>query len=196
MGDRIVVKADAAEQQTASGLFIATKVGAVTDTGTVIAVGPEATEFTKGDKVLFVKNTGNELKLDNEQLTVLATEEVIGIIKEGDLVAVRDRVVCADADFGDQQTKAGIIIKSNIKESQGITSRWMRVHKVGPEIDFISPGEWVLVEYGRWTESFKIDGIEKAYRVDPMGCLAASLEKPQTLYYNSDVIASEKKTLL
>lgn len=195
MGDRIVVKADAAEQQTESGLFIATKLNAVTDTGTVIAVGPEAVEFAEGNKVLFVKNTGNELKIDNQKYTVLNTEEVVGIINDNTLFPIRDIVVCADAEFGDQQTKAGIIIKSNIKESQGITARWMRVHKVGPDIDFIQPDEWVLVEYGRWTESFKVDGIEKAYRVDPKGCLAVTDQKPETLYYNSDVIASEKKTL-
>lgn len=195
LGDRIAVIADKAEQQTESGLFIATKANDIADTGTVVAVGPKAVEFKENDKIIFVKSTGKEVKLDGVAYTMLLTEEVIGIIRDNELLPVRDIVVCKDADFGDQTTSAGIIIKSNIKESQGIASRWMQVHKVGPDITFTKPGEWVLVEYGRWTESFKVDGIKEAYRVDPKGCLAVSDDKPETLYYNSDVIASEKKKL-
>jgi hypothetical protein len=71
----------------------------------------------------------------------------------------------------------------------------MQVYKVGPEVDFISVDEWVLVQYGRWTEGFMVDGIDKSYRVDPKGCLAAAPEKPDTVYYNSDVVMTEKKIL-
>lgn len=194
MGDRIVVRADELENTTKSGIVLTGSADRTTDTGTVIAVGPEATEFAAGDRVLFVKNTGKEINIEDDVLTVLNTEEVIGTVNT-ELEAIRDVIVCCDAEFGDQQTSAGIIIKSNIKESQGITSRWMRVHKVGTDIDFLQPGDWVLVEYGRWTEGFEVDGIEEAYRVDPKGCMAVSDEKPDTLYYNSDVVASEKRSL-
>lgn len=195
MGDRIVVRADELENTTKSGIVLTGSADRTTDTGTVIAVGPEATEFTVNDRVLFVKNTGKEINIDDDTFTVLNTEEVIGTVNN-ELEAIRDVIVCCDAEFGDQQTSAGIIIKSNIKESQGITSRWMRVHKVGTNIDFLQPGDWVLVEYGRWTEGFEVDGIEEAYRVDPKGCMAVSDEKPDTLYYNSDVVASEKRSLV
>lgn len=191
MGDRIVVQADAAENTTKSGIVLATK-DKTTDTGTVIAAGPKATEFAEGDRVLFVKGTGKSIKLDGTEYTVLETAEIIGKVN-AELEPVRNVIVCTDADFGDQVTQAGIVIKSNLKESQGITSRWMRVYKVGPKVDFIAPGEWVLVEYGRWTEAFEADNHDEAYRVDPKGCMAVSDEKPEAFYYNSDVVTAEKK---
>ena len=196
LGDRVVVKADAAETQTAGGLFIPSVAASKSMTGTVVGVGPEAEEFSEGDKVLFIKDGGEVLSLGNdEQFTVLHIAEIIGIERKDGLEAVRDNIICVGAEFGDQKTRAGIILKSNIHESQGITARWMQVYKVGPEVDFISVDEWALVQYGRWTEGFMVDGIDKSYRVDPKGCLAAAPEKPDTVYYNSDVVMTEKKIL-
>jgi len=116
--------------------------------------------------------------------------------------AIRDNILCINADFGDYVSEAGLIIKSNIKESQGITPRWMQVFEIGSEIDWLQTGQWVLVEYGRWTESIEMqddrfdtdDNKMDVWKVDPKGCLAVADEKPNTFNYNSDVIASEKKS--
>ena len=197
LADRLAVIADDAETQTESGLFIATKAGATTTKATVVGVGPEATDyFHNDDRIMFVSGTGQEMKIQDTTYTFLESNGVIGILKEDGLFATQDNIVCTDADLGDQTTSAGIIIKSNVKESQGITSRWMRVHKVGPEQELVSPDQWVLVEYGRWTEGFAADGLDKCYRVDPLGLLAVSDEKPDTgLYYNDNVVATSKQTL-
>lgn len=115
--------------------------------------------------------------------------------------AIRDHILCTHADFGDQTTKAGIVIKSNIDKSQGISSRWMQVFEVGPDIDWLTPGEWVLVEYGRWSNGLSVrderlaDGEGKVWKVDPAGCMAVADEKPDTLYYNDQVIPSNKQTM-
>lgn len=120
------------------------------------------------------------------------------------LRAIRDNILCVNADFGDHVTESGLIIKSNIKESQGITPRWMQVFEVGPDIDWLQSGQWVLVEYGRWTEGLTMtddrfdtdDNKMEVHKVDPAGCLAVSDDKPSSgLNYNSDVITAEKKTL-
>ena len=116
--------------------------------------------------------------------------------------AIRDNILCINADFGDYVSEAGLIIKSNIKDSQGITPRWMQVFEIGPEINWLQSGQWVLVEYGRWTESIEMqddrfdtdDNKMDVWKVDPKGCLAVADEKPNTFNYNSDVIASEKKS--
>jgi len=116
--------------------------------------------------------------------------------------AIRDNILCINADFGDYISEAGLIIKSNIKDSQGITPRWMQVFETGPEINWLQSGQWVLVEYGRWTESIEMqddrfdtdDNKMDVWKVDPKGCLAVADEKPNTFNYNSDVIASEKKS--
>jgi len=194
LGNRIVVKPDDFQEQTASGIVIAGATDRVTDTGTVVAVGPEVEGITAQDQILFVKNTGSEIQLEGETYVTLTVVEVVGLVNQ-DLDPVEDVIVCSDPDFGDQQTKAGIIIKSNIAESQGITSRWMKVHKVGPKVDVVKPGQWVLVEYGRWTNAFEVDGLKNMHRVDPKGCMAVSDQKPETLYYNSNVVTAEKKTV-
>ena len=198
LADRLAVLADDAETQTESGLFIATKAGATTTKATVVGVGPEATDyFYNDDRIMFVSGTGQEMKIQDTTYTFLESNGVIGILKEDGLFPTHDNIVCTDADLGDQTTSAGIIIKSNVKESQGITSRWMRVHKVGPEQELVSPDQWVLVEYGRWTEGFAVDGLDECYRVDPLGLLAVSDEKPDTgLYYNDNVVATSKQQLI
>lgn len=115
--------------------------------------------------------------------------------------ALGDHIICVNADFGEQITESGLIIQSNIDQSQGITSRWFEVFEVGPKIDWLKPGNWVLVEYGRWTSHFQLEderlptGRCKAWKVDPEGCLATADEKPDTFYYNSNVVTADKKLL-
>lgn len=105
---------------------------------------------------------------------------------------IGDNILCTDGDFGDQTTQAGLIIKSTIGKEEGVVPRWFKVFAVGPEIDWLQPGQWVYVEYGRWTEGFKInpqdDRLEqdqKIWKVEPKSCLAISDEKPDTLNIKS-----------
>lgn len=115
--------------------------------------------------------------------------------------AIRDHILCTDAEFGDQTTSGGILIKSTMGKSQGITSRWMKVFEVGPDIDWLKPGEWVLVEYGRWSNALTVrddrftDGQGEVWKVDPKGCMAVSDEKPDTLYYNDQTFQADRKSL-
>ena len=122
------------------------------------------------------------------------------------LRAIRDNVLCTDADFGDQVTEAGIIIKSNIEKSQGITSRWFKLLDVGPDCwpelkTGVQEGKWVLVAYGRWTEAIEVEddrlpeGKGKIWKVEQSSCLAVADSKPKDVYYNSNVITAEKKQL-
>jgi hypothetical protein len=113
--------------------------------------------------------------------------------------ALGKHIICINADFGDQVTPAGLILKSNIEQSQGITSRWFQVFTVGPKITWLKPCDWVLVEYGRWTTQFILEDDRlpcstPAWKIDPEGCLAISEQKPDTIYYNSNVVTAEKLT--
>lgn len=89
-------------------------------------------------------------------------------------------ILCTDGDFDDQVTSGGIVIRATIGKPEGITPRWFRVAHVGPEIDWLTPGIWVLVEYGRWTDSFEVEGT-KYWKIDPEGCAATCNEKPQDM---------------
>jgi len=114
-----------------------------------------------------------------------------------------DNIFCIKGDFGDKTLSSGIIIKSNIKTSEGITPRWFEVFDVGPDIDWIKPGQWVLVEYGRWTEGFKIvpqdDRLEpddKIWKVEPSACMVVTDQDPTASEYNisSSTVHARNKT--
>lgn len=95
-----------------------------------------------------------------------------------EIKAIQDNILCSDGDFGDQTTKAGLIIKSTIGKESGVTPRWFKVHAVGPEIDWIQPGQWIYVEYGRWTEGFKVGDL-KLWKVEPKACMLVSDDAPE-----------------
>lgn len=87
--DRILVKRMAEEEKTAGGLFIpdtakekpqrgqivATGKGRVTEDGKVLPL-----EVKSGDKILFSKYAGTELKLDGNEYLMMREEDILGII--------------------------------------------------------------------------------------------------------------------
>ena len=86
--DRIVVKANEAEQKTASGLVIPDTAKEKPQEGTVMAVGPGRFEngvrlpldIKEGDVVLYSKYGGTEVKYNNEEYLVLSSRDVLAII--------------------------------------------------------------------------------------------------------------------
>jgi chaperonin GroES len=87
--DRILVLRSAEEEKTTGGLFIpdtakekpqqatvvATGKGRVLDDGKVVPL-----EVKKGDKVLFSKYSGTELKFDGKEYLMIREEDVLGIL--------------------------------------------------------------------------------------------------------------------
>ena len=86
--DRIVVKANEAEQKTASGLVIPDTAKEKPQEGTVLAVGPGRFEngtrlpldIKEGDVVLYSKYGGTEVKYNNEEYLVLSVNVNPGFI--------------------------------------------------------------------------------------------------------------------
>jgi hypothetical protein len=117
------------------------------------------------------------------------------------LRAIRDNILCTDGDFGDKVTAGGLIVKSTIGKSEGIVPRWFRVFEVGSDIDWIEPGQWVYVEYGRWTEAVEVEderfdtenNKKKIWKVDPNACLLVSDEAPSdTITFNTEAVSAIK----
>jgi hypothetical protein len=111
------------------------------------------------------------------------------------LRAYKDNILCIEGDFGDKTTEAGIIIKSTIGSDEGIAPRWFKAFEVGPDIDWVEPGQWLYVEYGRWTEGFAVrdDRLEegqKLWKVDPDACMMISDEDPTANNTNIGNISS------
>jgi len=100
----------------------------------------------------------------------------------GNLRAIRDRVIVEDMNVGETVTKAGIVIPDDDGKERGIRPRWGLVYRTGPEQYDIEPGQWVLVDHGRWTRGIKIvtvEGENKTVRmVDPNSILAISDTRP------------------
>lgn len=103
---------------------------------------------------------------------------------EGTLKAVGNRVIVSDMYFGEQTTKSGLIIQNDDGNVRGIYPRWGKVYSKGPQNDDpYGPGDWVLIEHGRWTRSvlMETDGEEIELRmVESESILAWSDEQPET----------------
>ncbi|ACU84717.1 Heat shock protein 60 family co-chaperone GroES [Brachybacterium faecium] len=89
--DRVVVKPLEAEQTTASGLVIPDTAKEKPQEGEVVAVGAGRfndkgervpMDVQVGDKVVFSKYGGTELKYGNEEFLVLGTRDILAVIND------------------------------------------------------------------------------------------------------------------
>ncbi len=89
--DRILVKRLASENKTASGIIIPDNAKEKPMEGDVIAVGAgkaldngtvRASEVKAGDKVLFGKYAGSEVKIDGVEHLILNESDILGIIEK------------------------------------------------------------------------------------------------------------------
>ncbi len=87
--DRVVVRRIDADSKTAGGIIIPDSAKEKPSQGEVIAVGPggrdEAGKLVTmgvkaGDKVLFGKWSGTEVKLDGEELLIMKESDIMGIV--------------------------------------------------------------------------------------------------------------------
>ncbi len=88
--DRVVVKASEGEETTASGLVIPDTAKERPQEGEVIAVGPGRFEDGQripmdvkvGDKVIYSKYGGTEVKIEGEEYLILSARDVLAVIKK------------------------------------------------------------------------------------------------------------------
>jgi chaperonin GroES len=87
--DRVVVKRIDAEEKSAGGIIIPDTVKEKPSQGEIIAVGPGARdeagklvplEVQVGNKVLFGKWSGTEVKLDGDDLLIMKESDIMGVI--------------------------------------------------------------------------------------------------------------------
>lgn len=89
LGDRVVVKPQAAEEMTASGLYIPDTAKEKPQRGTVVAVGPGRVEngnkidmtVKEGDTVLYGKYAGTEINLGDDDVMIMRESDILGIIE-------------------------------------------------------------------------------------------------------------------
>ena len=88
--DRIVVRRVSSEEKTKGGIIIPDTAKEKPQEGEVIAVGPGARneqgqivalDVKVGDRVLFGKWSGTEIKIDGEELLIMKEADVMGIVE-------------------------------------------------------------------------------------------------------------------
>jgi chaperonin GroES len=88
--DRVVVRRLAAEEKTSGGIIIPDTAQEKPMEGEIVAAGPGARdeqgrvvalEVKAGDRVLFGKWSGTEVKLDGEELLIMKESDLMGVIE-------------------------------------------------------------------------------------------------------------------
>ena len=87
--DRVIVKRIEEEEKTKGGIIIPDTAKEKPQEGRVIAVGPGKRDDGKlvpmdvkeGDKILFGKYSGSEIKLNGEEHLIMREEDILGIIE-------------------------------------------------------------------------------------------------------------------
>ena len=89
--DRVIVKRLEEERKTASGIVIPDTAAEKPDQGEVIAVGNgkiledgkiRPLDVKKGDKILFGKWSGTEVKLDGADLLIMKESDILGVVEK------------------------------------------------------------------------------------------------------------------
>lgn len=89
--DRVVIKRADTEIKTAGGILIPDTAGEKPQEGEVIAVGPGGRDeagklipidLKKGDKVLFGKWSGTEVKIDAKELLIMKESDIMGVLEK------------------------------------------------------------------------------------------------------------------
>ena len=90
LGDRVVVKRVQEDVKTAGGIIIPDTVQEKPQEGEVLAVGPGgrdekgdriAPEVKVGDRILFGKWSGTEVKVDGQDLLIMKESDIMGVLE-------------------------------------------------------------------------------------------------------------------
>jgi chaperonin GroES len=88
--DRVIVKRLEEEQKTAGGIIIPDTAKEKPQKGEIVAAGPgkrnedgkiQPLDIKAGDKVLFSKYAGTEIKVEGEELLIMREDDIMGVIE-------------------------------------------------------------------------------------------------------------------
>ena len=90
LSDRVVLKQLEAEETTKSGIILAGKAQEKPQEAEVIAVGPGGIvdgkevvmQVKAGDRVIYSKYSGNEVKLDGEEYIIVKQNDILAIVEQ------------------------------------------------------------------------------------------------------------------
>ncbi|MBW4659553.1 MAG: co-chaperone GroES [Drouetiella hepatica Uher 2000/2452] len=89
LGDRVFIKVTASEEKTAGGIFLPETAKEKPQVGEIAAVGPgkrsddgtrQEVEVKVGDKVLYSKYAGTDIKLGTDEYVLLSEKDILAIV--------------------------------------------------------------------------------------------------------------------
>ena len=85
LGSRVVIKKLEAEEKTAGGIVLTAAAQEKPQMAEVVAVGPgtkdEPMEVKAGDKVVFAKYAGTEVKYQGEEYTIMKQADILAVVE-------------------------------------------------------------------------------------------------------------------
>ncbi len=88
--DRVLIRRIESDEKTAGGIIIPDTAKEKPQEGEVVSVGPgtrdesgkvHALDVKEGDRVLFGKWSGSEIKLDGEELIIMKESDILGVLE-------------------------------------------------------------------------------------------------------------------
>ena len=84
LGDRVLIKRLEAEEKTKSGIVLPGSAQEKPQMAEVLAVGPGTADVTMevkaGDKVIFSKYAGTDIKMDGEDVIIMSQKDILAIV--------------------------------------------------------------------------------------------------------------------
>ncbi|MUL37589.1 co-chaperone GroES [Gloeocapsopsis dulcis] len=89
LADRVFVKVSASEEKTAGGLYLPDTAKEKPQVGEIVSIGPgrrsddgsrQEMEIKVGDKVLYSKYAGTDIKLGTEEYVLLSEKDILAVV--------------------------------------------------------------------------------------------------------------------
>lgn len=85
LGDRVLIKRLEAEEKTKGGIILTAAAKEQPQMAEVLAAGPGTEEVKMevkaGDKVIFSKYAGTEIKVDGEELIIMSQKDILAVVE-------------------------------------------------------------------------------------------------------------------
>ncbi|MBE9524867.1 MAG: co-chaperone GroES [Chloroflexi bacterium] len=81
LGDRVVIEPIEQDSMTAGGIVLPDTAKEKPQQGTVLAIGPDVeAELAEGDRVMYAKYAGTEVKMDGKEVIILSETDILAIV--------------------------------------------------------------------------------------------------------------------
>jgi len=120
----------------------------------------------------------------------MANQAHKNIVTFDKLIPLKDTILVHGMDFNERISRGGLIIPDDDMKSSGIRPRWAQVYAIGPNIDYLKVGQYILISHGRWSRGTAIidaEGEKTIRKVDPNDVLLVSDTPVEDLTFSDKI---------